>query len=258
MFSFDTSKYTIITLDEVNSTNGYAMEHIKFFDDKTVIFTLRQTSGRGRYNRRWVCDDLGNISMSIVLKPDKDNRYNKSGTIGLYPFPNLTQYLSVILCRVLERDFDLEPSIKWPNDILVEGAKISGILAESYMENNTIKGVVLGLGVNVNLKKETLEQIDQKAVSLAVLKNKEFDAEEILRSICDSFFEDYDKFVKSGFSFIKDEYIQKCSFLGKNIVIRENGEKKRYFAKDIDNEGFLTVIDEFNNEGKIMTGDVLC
>lgn len=249
MLNFNMSKYTIITLDELDSTNSYALEHIKFFDDKTVIYTPHQTSGRGRYNRRWVCDDSENLYISIVLKPDDINKY---------PFANLTQYLSVVLCRVLEHDFEIQSSIKWPNDILVDGAKVSGILAESYMEDNRIKGVVLGLGLNVNLKKETIDNIDQKAVSLSVLKNKEFDVEKVLRSICDTFFNDYDKFVNAGFSFIKDEYIQKCSFLGKKIFIREAGEKKQYFAKNIDDEGFLTVIDEFNNEGKIITGDVLC
>lgn len=249
MANLNMSKYTIVTLEEVDSTNSYAMEHIKFFDDKTVIYTPHQTSGRGRYHRRWVCDDSENLYMSIVLKPDD---------ITKYPFHNLTQYLSVVLCNVLERNLGIISAIKWPNDILVDGAKISGILAESYMEDNKIKGIVLGLGLNVNLKKETIEQIDQKAVSVSVLKNQHFDVEEILHYICDAFFEDYDRFIKTGFGFIKNEYIQKCSFLGQNIFIREAGEKKQYFAKSIDDEGFLTVIDEFKNECKIITGDVLC
>ncbi len=249
MANLDMSKYTIITLEEVHSTNSYAMEHIAFFDDGTIIYTPRQTSGRGRYNRHWVFDDTENLYMSIVLKPEDVNNY---------PFANLTQYLSVVVCKVLENDFGLLPAIKWPNDILVDGAKISGILAESYMEKNLIQGVVLGLGLNVNLKKETISQIDQKAVSLFAIKDKNFDVEKVLHSICDCFFNEYETFTKKGFAFIKDDYIKRCSFLGQNIIIREAGEKKQYFAKAIDNEGFLTVTDEFNNESKIITGDVLC
>ena len=153
MINSDMSKYSIVTLDEVHSTNSYALENIKFLDDSTVIYTARQLSGRGRYNRKWVCDDSDNIYMSIVLKPEN---------VTSYPFPNLTQYLSVTVCKVLENDFNLKPAIKWPNDILVDECKISGILAESYMENNEVKGIVLGLGLNVNLKKETVEKIDQK------------------------------------------------------------------------------------------------
>jgi BirA family biotin operon repressor/biotin-[acetyl-CoA-carboxylase] ligase len=249
MVNLDMSKYSIVTLNEVHSTNSYALDNLPFLDNRTVIFTTCQTSGRGRYNRKWVCDNSENIYMSIVLKPDN---------ISDFPFPNLTQYLSIALCNVLEKDFSLNPVIKWPNDILVEGAKISGILAESYMENNTVKGIVLGLGLNVNMEKETLEKIDQKATSIFALTGKNYDCETITRKICDEFFLNYDKFVKEGFSFIKDKYIQKCFFLGKNIKISENGEKKEYFAEAIDENGFLTVKDELNNISKIITGDVLC
>lgn len=249
MVNLDMSKYTIVTLDEVHSTNSYALEHICSFEDKNVIFTPHQTSGRGRFDRKWVCDDSENIYMSIILKPEN---------VTEYPFPNLTQYLSVALCKVLEREFGLEPSIKWPNDILVNNAKISGILAESHVENNQISAIVLGLGLNVNLKKETLEKIDQNATSIGYLTNKQYDVEKVLRRICDEFFLNYDAFVKGGFEYIKTEYINRCSFLGKNIFIREASQKKQYFAKAIDNEGLLHAVDASGNECRIITGDVLC
>ncbi len=243
------SKYTIVTLEEVHSTNSYALEHIAFLDDKTIIYTSHQTSGRGRYNRHWVSDNSDNLYMSIVLKPEK---------VTSYPFPNLTQYLSVCVSKVLENKFNLQPKIKWPNDILVNGSKISGILAESSMSNNRINGVVLGLGLNVNLQMETLEKIDQKATSISILNKKQYDVECILRDICDEFFSNYNQFVFGGFEYIKDEYIQRCSFLGKNITVKEADEKKQYFAKSIDDEGLLIVKDDNNNECKIITGDVLC
>ena len=249
MVNLDMSKYSIVTIDEVPSTNSYALENMAFLDDKTVIYTVRQTSGRGRYNRKWLYDDSENIYMSIVLKPQN---------ISDYPFPNLTQYLSVVVCRVLEREFNLSPAIKWPNDILVENAKISGILAESHMENNSIKGIVLGLGLNVNLKDETIEKIDQKATSIHNLTGRNYDCEIITRQICDEFFKNYDEFTQKGFEYIKNEYISKCFFLGTNISISENGEKNEYYALSIDDNGFLTVQDKFNNKSKIITGDVLC
>ena len=249
MVKNDMSKYTIVTHEELPSTNSYALEHIRFFDDKSVVFAPRQTSGRGRFDRKWVCDDSENIYMSIILKPEN---------VTKYPFPNLTQYLSVVVCKVLEREFSLKPSIKWPNDILVENAKISGILAETYMQNNRINAVVLGLGLNVNLKKETLEQIDQKATSIGFLTGEQYDVEKILKFICDEFFENYDTFVKGGFEYIKTEYIERCSFLGQNIFIREADQKKQYFAKSIDNEGLLVALDTQEKECRIITGDVLC
>ena len=249
MVKNDMSKYTIVTLEEIPSTNSYALEHISAFDDKSIVFAPHQSSGRGRFDRHWVCDDSENIYMSIILKPEN---------VTNYPFPNLTQYLSVVVCKVLEREFSLKPSIKWPNDILVENAKISGILAESCMVNNKIEGIVLGLGLNVNLRKETLDNIDQNATSIGVLTGQQYDVEKILIKICDEFFENYDAFIQGGFEYIKTEYINRCGFLGKNILIREAGEKKPYFAKSIDDEGLLVVVDELNNECKIITGDVLC
>lgn len=241
------SKYNVITLDDVESTNAYALEFMSSFEDRTVIRAIKQTKGHGRYNRKWISDESSNLYMTIVLKPSNTENY---------PFPNLTQYLSVVLSQVLENDYGINASIKWPNDILVDGAKISGILAESFAESGKIKGIALGVGLNINLKKETIELIDQKATSMAVLKNNNFDADEVLHKICNSFFENYDEFIQKGFEFIKDEYIKRCSFLGKQITIRE--ENKQYTAQSIDNNGLLIVKDNFNKESKIITGDVLC
>lgn len=250
MVNRNMSKYTIVTLDEVPSTNSYALENIKFFDDKTVIYSPHQTLGRGRYNRKWISDNSENLYMSLILKPEN---------IISYPFINLTQYLSVILCNFLKQEFNINSQVKWPNDILVNGEKISGILAESYIEENKINAVVLGLGLNVNLSKNTLDMIDQKATSVSVLNNGQYyDSETILRKLMDSFFENYDEFVQKGFNFIKNSYISKCGFLGNKITIKEANEKKEYYAKSIDDDGLLIVNDEFNNECKIITGDILC
>ena len=188
MLKQDMSKYSIITLEEVHSTNSYALENILSFDDKTVIFSPHQSLGRGRYNRKWISDNTENLYISFILKPEN---------ISNYPFANLTQYLSVILCDLLKQEFNLNPQIKWPNDILINGYKISGILAESYMENNRIKAIVLGLGLNVNLNQETIEKIDQKATSLYVLLNKNFNVENILNKLCDKFFQKYDDFINN-------------------------------------------------------------
>ena len=240
------SKYNIITLEEVESTNAYALEFMSSFEDRTVINALIQTNGRGRYNRNWLSDNSSNIYMTIVLKPQTEN----------YPFQNLTQYLSVVVCKVLENEYKIKTSIKWPNDILVEGAKISGILAETSVNNGKINGIALGLGVNVNMQQETLDKIDQKAVSIAVLTKKEQNCEDLINKISNLFFEDYDEFTKKGFEFIEDEYIKRCSFLGKQITIRE--ENKQYLAKGIDKNGLLLVKDDLKKEVKIITGDILC
>ena len=67
MVKNDMSKYTIVTLEEIPSTNSYALEHISAFDDKSIVFAPHQTSGRGRFDRHWVCDDSENVYMSIIF-----------------------------------------------------------------------------------------------------------------------------------------------------------------------------------------------
>ena len=130
----------IIYLDTIDSTNSYAKSKISVLSDKTVIAANHQTAGRGRFDRKWV--DLGddNIFLTIVLKPS---------TEFSNIFSNFTQYMSVVLCKILET-YKLRPEIKWPNDVLIGNAKIAGILAESVIRNGKFYGIVLGIGVNLN------------------------------------------------------------------------------------------------------------
>ena len=145
-------KMNIIQLEEVSSTNLYAKENLDSFEDKTVIIAISQTSGRGRFDRKWVDLGEGNLFMTIVLKPS--NSFEEV-------YANLTQYLSVVLTKILE-EYGLSPKIKWPNDVLVNDAKISGILCETVMQGTNFKGLVLGIGVNLNADKGDLKQIKEK------------------------------------------------------------------------------------------------
>lgn len=241
--------YTKIKLAETTSTNAYALEHIVNFQDRTVVYTPHQTAGRGRYSRKWVSDGSENVYMSFVLTPEN---------VENYPFSNLTQYLSVIVRRYLKSRFDTDSFIKWPNDILVNGAKISGILAEARACAGQINSVVLGLGLNVNMSRETLNTIDQKAISLSVLKNELFDIDKIVEEISDLFFESYDDFIKNGFDYIKEEYISYCKFPSDKVTVREIGGEKQYKVLSIDDDGFLNVKDNNDKVCKIIAGDLLC
>lgn len=141
----------IIHLDEISSTNDYVKQNIQNLEDMSVIYTDRQTSGHGRLGRTWVDTGEENLFMTLVLKPFKD----------LNPiYPNFTQYLSVILALVLEEEYNLKPQIKWPNDVLINGKKIAGILSEGTTKGTEFLGLALGLGVNLNTSVETLAKIE--------------------------------------------------------------------------------------------------
>lgn len=238
----------IIQLEEVSSTNLYAKENLDSFEDKTVIIAISQTSGRGRFDRKWVDLGEGNLFMTIVLKPS--NSFEEV-------YANLTQYLSVVLTKILE-EYGLSPKIKWPNDVLVNDAKISGILCETVMQGTNFKGLVLGIGVNLNADKGDLKQIKEKvATALNIELEREYvDKNLFTEKLLNEFFKNYEEFLKQGFLMIKKEYIERCSFLGKEISVKVFNDKKSGIARTINDNGEL-VIEKNNDEFILTMGDIL-
>ncbi len=245
----DTGQYKIIEFDELDSTNMFALCNVDSVFDGTIIVAKRQTRGRGRLSRKWLGDNSGNVYMSVILKPRDFNSY---------PAINVTQYMSVVVSRVLKKHYNINAEIKWPNDLLVDGAKIAGILAETSIKNNRVNAIVLGLGLNVNMPKETLDLIDKKATSLKVLSGREFDVSDCIKHIADEFFKDYTEFIKQGFSYIRNEYLEKSCFLKKKIKIDNSLYDGEYFISSVDENGMLVAVDEKNVEKTVISGDLIC
>lgn len=238
----------VIQLEEVDSTNCYGKKHIDEFEDKTAIITKKQTSGRGRLNRSWV--DLGeeNLFLSIILKPSET--FNEI-------YPNLTQYLSVTLCKVIE-SYGIQTQIKWPNDVLIDGKKIAGILSETVMQGQKLKGIVLGVGVNLNSNQEKINAIPNKiATSLNIETQKAIDLKEFLNKLLTEFFEHYDKFLQSGFLQIKDDYIKRNCFLGKELKVQVFNHMESGLAKAVNDLGELVLEDNNKREIVLTIGDII-
>lgn len=239
----------ILRLEETESTNSYAKEHINTLNDKTVVHALHQTNGRGRLNRSWV--DLGdeNLFISIVLKPSQAYKNN---------FPNITQYAGVVLCNVLEK-YGTNPKIKWPNDIMIDGErKISGILSESVIENGNISGIVLGIGVNLNANRKDVDSIpDRVATSLNLEINKDVNMQAFLEEFITEFFKNYDEFLIKGFEYIKKEYIRRNCFINKDLKIQILNNIKTGFAKGVNSNGELLLQTDDNKELVLNMGDIL-
>ena len=238
----------IIGLDEVESTNTYAKNHIENFADSTVIIAKRQTSGRGRLNRSWIDLGEGNLFMSIILKPS--DTFNEI-------YPNITQYLSVSLCKVLE-SYGLKPQIKWPNDVLINGEKIEGILYETSMKGQKFQGLILVIGVNLNAKPEDLTQIkDKVATSLNIEIEKPIDIQDFTDKLLKEFFDNYNEFLKHGFEYIKEDYVNRNCFLNKEISVQVFDNVKTGFAKSITDKGELVIQTKENKEIVLTIGDIL-
>lgn len=237
-----------IELEEVNSTNSYAKENLKDLTDRTVIHAKKQTAGRGRLNRSWVDVGSNNLYLSIVLKPS--NTFNEI-------YPNITQYLSVSLCKVLET-YGLKPQIKWPNDVLINGKKIAGILSETIMQGQNFKGLIVGIGVNLNAKQEVINAIPNKiATALNLETNKNIDCNKFKKELLDEFFKNYDQFLKEGFKLIKEEYINRNCFLNKELQVQVFDRVEKGLAKAINDNGELILLQENNKELVLTIGDIL-
>lgn len=234
-----------IYLDKVNSTNTYAKENFAKLEDRTVIVAKKQFSGHGRYSRKWV--DLGenNLFMTIVLKPSVK-----------FDYANLTQYLSVVLCELL-KTYKINPEIKWPNDILICGKKISGILCESVLKENNLIGLVLGVGVNLNVNQDNLNLVEDKAVTALNLETSKFiDVDDFQMNLCQLFFEKFDNFVVNGFACIKNDYLNYVKNIGENITVNGFNSKVSGILKNVNDKGEIEL--EVNNSIIILNyGDIM-
>jgi len=236
----------LLYLDEVESTNTYVKIHMSELEDRTIVYTSHQTNGKGRLSRRWIDTGSDNIYMTFFLKPFDEFQ-------ELYS--NITQYLSVVLCNVLD-DYGIKGEIKWPNDVLVNGRKIAGILSETSMQGDKFLGLALGVGVNLNTTSEQLAEIDKPATSLSVEYGKHIDRDKFLKQLSDKFFLDYDDFLDTGFPLIKDEYVSKTSFLGSDIKINVLGKIHSGVAVDITDSGAI-ILDNDGEKTIFTIGDIL-
>ncbi len=179
-----------ILLDEVDSTNSWALRNTDQWmpNGLTVVMALSQTAGRGRFKRRWISPPDLNLYASLCFGFDAQR-----GDVG-----HLPQLLALATVCYLEQQ-GLSPVIKWPNDILLSGKKIAGILCEtaSFIP---LRGIVCGIGLNVNTPQEVLREIDRPATSLLVESGYLWNKESILEEITSLFTLFLQGFIQEGFS----------------------------------------------------------
>ncbi|MDR1167602.1 MAG: biotin--[acetyl-CoA-carboxylase] ligase [Heliobacteriaceae bacterium] len=173
----------IIYFDEIDSTNLYAKRLLETLPDRTLIHAGRQTSGYGQFEREWADLGVGNLFMSLVLKPPAN--FDKTG---------LTTYMAEVLCSVL-KDYGVKAQVKLPNDVLVNGRKIAGILAETSTKGKASKGVVLGAGVNLNAAETDLLKVDKEITSLNLEIGMPVERDVFLNKLLEKFFSGYDKII---------------------------------------------------------------
>ncbi len=230
----------LVHLKTVDSTNTYLKMHRADLPHATVVYADTQTAGRGRQDRTWV-SQTGGLYFSVLLKPP----YN--------PFlPNLTQLMALSICYALEK-YGLTPAVKWPNDVQVDGKKISGILSEAVFDKTVFQAVVLGVGINVS--QTDLEHVGQPATSLNAL-GINVTREEVLQDVLQFFQRGYPALCEKGFETICAAYTQRFAALGKKITVKDGDKTIFGLAEGISPRGTLLLRTDQGLK-EIYIGDVL-
>lgn len=233
--------------DTITSTNIRAKEIASFSDEGTVIVAEEQTMGRGRLGRSWTSPKGKGLWFSIILKPHVNpQKISKITLIG-----------AAAVHRAL-KDLDIQSHIKWPNDIVVEGKKLCGILTEMFFKNPNTYYVIMGIGVNVNLDEDDFpEELKNKATSLKILKGTEVDRNKLLAYVLNNFEKLYLPFKeREDLSETIKISRENSILLNREVrIIRENIERIGR-AIDIDHEGRLIVEYEDGKREAILSGEV--
>jgi len=212
-----------------------------------VVFAESQTSGRGRLGRKWVSPPKKGLWFSVLLRP------------ALRP-QETTQLMvaaATALRRAIEGQTGLRTEVKWPNDILVGGKKVAGILTEMHGELDQVKHVVLGIGVDVNLSAGDFPaELRKSATSLKIELGKAVSRAELAVEILRELDADYARVRSGSFASVADEWETHCTTIGRRVAIQLGPRQIRGQAESLGEDGALLLRTEHGHIERILGGDV--
>jgi len=239
----------LVCLPETVSTNADAF-HLaeEGAEEGTTVIADAQNGGKGRRGRVWSSPAGVNLYCSVVLRPE----------IMPHEAPQLTFLSAVAVARAIEGTTALNPEIKWPNDVLINGRKVAGLLNEMSAETDRVNFVILGIGVNLNM---TLSQfpadVRTPATSLLLEQGLPVNRAQFAATMLGELDRLYTDFLLHGFGPVRDEWQQRCNANGREIVVSEAGvETVRGMFQGIDGDGALLVQSPGGMVERILSGDV--
>lgn len=235
-------------LETLGSTNDHALLlAAQGAPHGTVVIAEEQTRGRGRLRREWLSTPGRGIYMSILLRDPLPVRVA----------PQSTYIAGLSLARVLRSDFGLDASMKWPNDILIAGKKVAGILTEMQSDQDYSRFIVVGIGINVNYSRDEMEgPFRYPATSVSIQAGGAVKRRDILLAFLQMFEKDYETFVGDGFARLIPDLEKFSGILGRRITLligeREISGEARGFTPD----GALTLLRDDGELEAVWAGDV--
>jgi BirA family biotin operon repressor/biotin-[acetyl-CoA-carboxylase] ligase len=232
---------------EIDSTNDEAYRlGAAGAPEGAVVLADSQTQGKGRMQRVWHSPAGSNVYTSLILRP-----HFPPGTA-----PQISLVAGVAVAELLEHYCPGRVELKWPNDVLVEGRKICGILAQMKTAGEEIDFVVVGIGINVNIRINQFPvEIQDIVTSLIEETGREISRKELIINLYEKFAKWYKTLLENDFDAVKKKWLSLSPMIGKNVQIISQNDKIIGKALGLTDDGSLIIITAANEELKISAGD---
>ncbi len=228
------------------STNDLAKElGARDAPEGTVVLAESQTRGRGRLGRDWSSPPGVGLYVSLLLRP----------ALPPTELPQITLTAAVATVRAVQRVTGFAPGIKWPNDLLLDGRKLGGILTEMETESDRIRHLVVGLGLNVN-NPAFPPELAEIATSLAQLAGVAFSRLHLLQAWLEEFEELYERFLVQEFAAILAEWKKHTVTLGRPVTVRQGPRTIRGLALEVASDGALLVQTASGEVVRVTSGEI--
>lgn len=244
----------ILFFDKIDSTNSKAYSlAIEGAPEGTVLIADSQLAGRGRMGRQWLSPPGKGIWMSVILRPD----------LPAHSASLITLAAALSVAQAIQKVTGAEPGIKWPNDVLLEGKKVCGILTEMNTEIDKVHHIILGIGINFSQQAEDFPpEISDSAVSILMyLKNnnryfKNYLRNDIIREVLVHFDKAYENLLVGRGSSVIEGWKDYSATIGKRICVHDRERKYLGKAVDIGQDGSLVLETEDGETRKIVSGEI--
>jgi len=236
---------SLVCLPEIDSTNARVRQLAEQdAAEGTVVIADRQSAGKGRLGRRWESPSAVNLYCSILLRPQ----------IPVQQAPQLTFLSAVAVAETLKQRYQLSVKVKWPNDVLVSGKKIAGLLNEMNAETEQIHFVILGIGVNLNMTADQFpEELNYPATSVLLERGEEIDRVAFIREFLQRIDRYYAEFLQDGFGPIRRRWEALCDLMNQRVQIDQGLQGT---VVGLDTDGALRLQLDDGRVERIIAGDV--
>lgn len=239
----------ILCFEQTDSTNLQALRLAEQGAvDGTILIAETQASGKGRLGRRWLSPSGVNLYTSIILRPPIPPR----------DAPHLTFLSAVAVVRAISDVCGLSARVKWPNDILLQGRKVAGLLNELSAETDAIHAVVLGIGLNINMAADQFPpDLRYPATSLAIAGQQTFSRIDLACALYRQLDELYLAYLRDGFTPIRLAWEANCDLVGQKVRVDCGKQQLTGNVTGIDADGALLLKAANGQIERILAGDVI-